>query len=66
MPGKIVAVHAKVGEALAKGAPIFTLEAMKMEHVLTAPFEGALAVLAASAGAQVSEGAELARLERPS
>jgi 3-methylcrotonyl-CoA carboxylase alpha subunit len=37
---------------------------MKMEHTLTAPFDGVVAELDASEGAQVSEGALLARVER--
>jgi acetyl/propionyl-CoA carboxylase alpha subunit len=48
---------------LKKGDPIVVLEAMKMEHTLTAPFDGKLAELNAKAGAQVSEGVVLARLE---
>jgi 3-methylcrotonyl-CoA carboxylase alpha subunit len=36
---------------------------MKMEHGLTAPFDGTVAELGAEAGAQVSEGAVLARIE---
>jgi biotin carboxyl carrier protein len=42
---------------------LLTLEAMKMEHGLTAPFDGMVAELSAQAGAQVSEGAVLARIE---
>jgi 3-methylcrotonyl-CoA carboxylase alpha subunit len=47
-----------------KGRKLVTLEAMKMEHTLTAPFDGTVADLAASEGAQVTEGALLARIER--
>ncbi|MCB2067554.1 MAG: HlyD family efflux transporter periplasmic adaptor subunit, partial [Erythrobacter sp.] len=36
--------------------------AMKMEHTLTAPFDGVIAELDASEGAQVSEGALLAQI----
>ncbi|MCL4714064.1 MAG: ATP-grasp domain-containing protein [Hyphomonadaceae bacterium] len=64
MPGKIVSVAAKAGAKLKKGDPILVLEAMKMEHTLTAPFDGALAELNAKVGAQVSEGVVLARLEK--
>ena len=63
MPGKIVAVAAKDGDKVAKGAPLVTLEAMKMEHALTAPFDGVVAELKVKAGDQVSEGAVLVRLE---
>jgi 3-methylcrotonyl-CoA carboxylase alpha subunit len=42
---------------------LLTLEAMKMEHGLVAPFDGTVAELAAEAGAQVGEGAVLAKIE---
>ncbi len=63
MPGKIVAVHIAEGAEVAKGAPLVTLEAMKMEHVLTAPFDGRVSELSIAVGAQVSEGVTLVRLE---
>ena len=62
MPGKIVACPVKAGDTVLKGAPIITLEAMKMEHVLTAPFDGIVESLNASLGDQVVEGLVLARL----
>jgi 3-methylcrotonyl-CoA carboxylase alpha subunit len=39
------------------------LEAMKMEHALTAPRDGVIAEVLVEAGAQVTDGALLARLE---
>ena len=62
MPGRVVAVHARSGDPVERGAPLVTLEAMKMEHVLTAPFAGEVAELTVNAGDQVSEGVVLARL----
>src|SRR3546814_7073300 len=38
MPGKIIAVDVSAGDAVTKGQRLLTLEAMKMEHTLTAPF----------------------------
>ena len=64
MPGKIIALEVKAGEAVAKGQKLLTLEAMKMEHSLVAPFDGVVAELNAAAGAQVSEGTLLARIEK--
>ena len=61
MPGKVTAVEVSQGEKVTKGQRLLTLEAMKMEHGLTAPFDGTVAELSAEAGAQVSEGAILAR-----
>jgi 3-methylcrotonyl-CoA carboxylase alpha subunit len=63
MPGKIVSVAAKAGAKLKKGDPILVLEAMKMEHTLTAPFDGRVAELKARVGEQVGEGAVLAKIE---
>lgn len=64
MPGKLIAVEVKQGDAVTKGQKLVTLEAMKMEHSLVAPFDGIVAELNASEGAQVSEGALLARIEK--
>jgi 3-methylcrotonyl-CoA carboxylase alpha subunit len=63
MPGKIIAVEVVQGQAVTKGQKLLTLEAMKMEHTLTAPFDGVVAELAAVAGAQVQVEAVLARIE---
>ncbi|QUD89108.1 acetyl/propionyl/methylcrotonyl-CoA carboxylase subunit alpha [Phenylobacterium montanum] len=63
MPGKIVQVQVKVGDQVAKGQPLITVEAMKMEHALTAPFDATVAEIKGAAGDQVSEGAMLVRLE---
>jgi propionyl-CoA carboxylase alpha chain/3-methylcrotonyl-CoA carboxylase alpha subunit len=62
MPGKIVACPVQTGDTVRKGDPIITLEAMKMEHVLTAPFDGVVESLSAGLGDQVVEGFVLARL----
>ena len=64
MPGRVVAVQGKTGQTVSRGEPLVTLEAMKMEHVLTAPFDGTVAEIAAELGAQVTEGAVLARLDK--
>lgn len=63
MPGKIVSVSVEAGQTVVKGQTLLTLEAMKMEHALAAPFDGVVAELSAVAGGQVSEGVVLARLE---
>jgi acetyl/propionyl-CoA carboxylase alpha subunit len=62
MPGKIVACPVKPGDTVLKGDPIITLEAMKMEHILTAPFDGLVEGLGAGLGDQVVDGFVLARL----
>jgi 3-methylcrotonyl-CoA carboxylase alpha subunit len=63
MPGKVTAVEVSQGEKVAKGQRLLTLEAMKMEHALTAPFDGTVAELNAIAGAQVREGQLLVKVE---
>ncbi len=62
MPGKIVAVSAEPGQTVAKGQSIVVLEAMKMEHALTAPFDGVVGELGVAVGDQVPDGAVLATI----
>ena len=62
MPGRIIAVDVGVGDAVVQGQKLVTLEAMKMEHSLTAPFDGTVSEFNAAEGAQVSEGALLAKI----
>ncbi|WP_294131098.1 acetyl/propionyl/methylcrotonyl-CoA carboxylase subunit alpha [Sphingobium sp.] len=64
MPGRIIAVSVAAGDAVVKGQKLLTLEAMKMEHSLIAPFDGTVAELNASEGGQVSEGVLLAKIEK--
>jgi 3-methylcrotonyl-CoA carboxylase alpha subunit len=63
MPGKVVAVLARAGERVAKGATLVILEAMKMEHAITAPGDGVVKEVHYAPGDQVLEGAELIALE---
>jgi 3-methylcrotonyl-CoA carboxylase alpha subunit len=64
MPGRVISVEVRQGDRVAKGQKLLTLEAMKMEHSLTAPFEGVVAELDAAEGAQVTEGTLLVRVEK--
>jgi 3-methylcrotonyl-CoA carboxylase alpha subunit len=59
----VTAVEVKKGAKVEKGQRLLTLEAMKMEHALTAPFDGTIAELNAEAGAQVTEGQPLVKVE---
>jgi propionyl-CoA carboxylase alpha chain/3-methylcrotonyl-CoA carboxylase alpha subunit len=63
MPGRIAQVVAAPGQAVAKGQPLVTLEAMKMEHSLIAPFDGVVCEVRCAVGDQVSEGVLLVTLE---
>jgi len=62
MPGRIIAVAVTEGQAVSAGQPLVTLEAMKMEHVLTAPFDGIVTDLKAETGGQMAEGVALVRI----
>jgi 3-methylcrotonyl-CoA carboxylase alpha subunit len=64
MPGKVTSVEISKGEKVAKGQRLLTLEAMKMEHGLVAPFDGVVAELNTKAGAQVQVDALLAKIEK--
>jgi 3-methylcrotonyl-CoA carboxylase alpha subunit len=64
MPGRVISVDVRQGDKVATGQKLLTLEAMKMEHSLTAPFDGIVAELNAREGAQVTEGTMLARVEK--
>ena len=63
MPGRIVAVQAALGDAVAPGQIVLRLEAMKMEHNLAADIAGKVAAILVSPGDQVVEGAELLRID---
>ena len=63
MPGKVIALVAQPGAAVEKGAPLLVLEAMKMEHTISAPRAGTVKAFRVAAGEQVAEGAELVDFE---
>ncbi|MGA9871839.1 MAG: biotin carboxylase N-terminal domain-containing protein [Rhodococcus sp. (in: high G+C Gram-positive bacteria)] len=60
MPGNVVRVAAAQGDTVTAGQPILWLEAMKMEHTVTAPADGVLTELHVAQGQQVEVGAILA------
>jgi 3-methylcrotonyl-CoA carboxylase alpha subunit len=62
MPGKVLMVMVKPGDSVSRAQPLAVMEAMKMEHTLTAPFDGMVQEVLYGAGDQVAEGAELLRL----
>ncbi len=65
MPGSVIRVAAAQGDTVTAGQPILWLEAMKMEHTVTAPSDGVLAELNVVAGQQVEVGAILAVVTEP-
>jgi propionyl-CoA carboxylase alpha chain len=65
MPGNVIRLGAAVGDTVTAGQPLIWLEAMKMEHTITAPADGVLAELNVDTGQQVEVGAVLARVDAP-
>ena len=63
MPGKVVALLAQPGQKVDKGTPLLILEAMKMEHTITAPAAGTVKAFCYAAGEQVADGAALVEFE---
>jgi 3-methylcrotonyl-CoA carboxylase alpha subunit len=62
MPGRIVAVAVKAGDVVKAGQVLVVLEAMKMEHGLTAPTDGVVDAVLVSEGDQVAESVTVVRL----
>src|SRR5207302_3221322 len=63
LPGKIIDLRVKPGDTVSKGQPLLVLEAMKMEHTLTAPADGKIKSVRYAVGEQVAEGADLVEFE---
>lgn len=65
MPGLVKIVRAASGDDVIKGQPLLILEAMKMEHTITAPHDGIIAEIVTE-GAQVMDGTVLVRMAEQS
>jgi acetyl/propionyl-CoA carboxylase alpha subunit len=65
MPGNVIRLGAQAGDTVTAGQPLIWLEAMKMEHTITAPSDGVLSSLNVTTGQQVEVGAVLAIVEAP-
>jgi geranyl-CoA carboxylase alpha subunit len=63
MNGRVVAVLVKQGERVTAGQPVITLEAMKMEHVHSAPISGTISAVEVTEGEQVTTGRIVAEIE---
>ena len=63
MQGTVLAFDVTVGDRVRAGQQLLVMEAMKMEHVITAPTAGTVHGLAVDAGETVFEGAALLWLE---
>jgi propionyl-CoA carboxylase alpha chain len=60
MPGSVIAVRCSQGEQVEAGQPVLVLEAMKMQHTVSAPHHGTVTELLVAAGSQVNAGEVLA------
>jgi len=65
MPGTVIAVKVAPGQNVSAGEPLGVVEAMKMEHTLTAPHAGVVAEIGAVVGDRVSIGAQLFLIASP-
>jgi len=65
MPGLVLKILVRQGDVVAKGAPLLILEAMKMEHQITAPRDGKIAAINCAEGELVQPGVDLITLEEP-
>ena len=63
MPGKVIALLAEAGATVEKGAPLLVLEAMKMEHTISAPARGKVKAFKFAPGDQVVDGVDLVDFE---
>ena len=66
MHGKVLAFWWRQGAAVTRGQRLAIIEAMKMEHTLIAPIDGAVAEIAVAEDAQVAEGAKVMVIEATS
>ncbi|MGH2618679.1 MAG: acetyl-CoA carboxylase biotin carboxyl carrier protein subunit [Thermomicrobiales bacterium] len=61
LPGLVATVHVKVGDAVAAGDPVVTLQSMKMEIPIPAESDGMIADVLVSEGDEIDTGAVIAR-----
>jgi biotin carboxyl carrier protein len=63
MPGRVVKVFVKAGDAVRKGQPLVVIEAMKMENEMKAAADGTVVEVLVSEGQAVEAGTKLVRIE---
>lgn len=63
LPGIILEIHCKTGDAVKKGQKLLILEAMKMENVINADRDGVVKEIKVNKGDSVLEGADLVIIE---
>ncbi len=65
LPGLVLEVHVKEGDAVKAGQALLVMEAMKMENQIQAPFDGKVRKVFVQKGANISEGDKLVEISRP-
>jgi 3-methylcrotonyl-CoA carboxylase alpha subunit len=65
MHGKVLALFVEKGATVEKGHRVAVIEAMKMEHTLTAPLDGVVTEVSAAVGEQLAEGSPIVLIEPP-
>ncbi|HET6626276.1 MAG TPA: biotin carboxylase N-terminal domain-containing protein [Nocardioidaceae bacterium] len=65
MPGTVVRIAVAQDDPVSAGQPVLVLEAMKMQHTVTAPHDGVLTEIPVAVGQQVASGAVLAVVRVP-
>ena len=63
MPGVVLDVRVEVGQHVLAGESLVVMEAMKMEHVIAAPYSGTVGALLVATGQQVERGTHLLTLQ---
>ena len=63
MPGTILSVNVKVGDAVKKGQVLVVLEAMKMENEIMSPVDGTVTFVGVNQGATVESGSAICVIE---
>lgn len=62
LPGVIIEVSVKEGQAVKAGQKVAVIEAMKMENEIAAPSDGTVTAILVSKGDSVQEGAEIVKI----
>ncbi len=65
MPGLVLSIRAREGDAVAPGQTLLVMEAMKMESAVTAPYAGTVARIYVREGDSIAEGDLLVDVARP-
>jgi biotin carboxyl carrier protein len=65
LPGVVVSVPVAVGQEVVAGEVLMVIEAMKMEHAISAPYDGTVQQIHFARGERVPEGSALLELARP-